>query len=300
MRSRKHILWSLLLAAGCSGNPFVEGGGTPTPTPGTPGSLAVPAVVKGNLNTATYNPGAATISVNLTAQDATALNATYDRNATYDVAGYQAYTYQASSSNRYVLALVKATNDVKGLAVMEAGQFGEFHSGGDFVRISAFTLPASGVAGKYNYSGSYVGLMSVGTPVPGPGGALNPTRTYRTTGEVLITADFTDGTKERLISGGVDNRSIVDPLSPTGGLATQALPDIQLRTGPITSTGTFAGKIFIPPDEVGEYAGLFAGLDASEIAMLLVFKPLPTSPTIFEHGLIVLDNCVDAGGPNCP
>jgi hypothetical protein len=293
MRSSKRILWSLLLLAGCGGNPFVDGG--VIVDPGTPGSLAVPAVVKGNLNSASYTPGSSTISVNITALDATALSQTYARNATYDVGGYQAYTYQASTSNRYVLALVKATNDVKGLVAVDGGQFGTYHAGGDFVRITAFSLPAAGVAGTYNYSGSYVGLMNIGTPVPGPGGALNPTRAYRTTGDALITADFTD----MLVSGGVDARTIVDPLSPSGGLAIAALPSFDLHDGQITSTGTFAGKVYIGQDAVGDYAGLFAGLNASEIAMLLVFNPLDDS-SIFEHGLIVLDNCVDAGGPKCP
>ena len=285
---------ALLLLAACGGNPFiapVDGGGGGG---GTTGPLAVPAIEKSQMNSATYTPGDATIQINMTSQDASALSATYTRDPTYDVDDYQAYTYQESTSNRYVVALVKEVGSVKGLVAFEGGQFANYHAGGDFVRADLFTL-GSGVAGKANYSGSYVGMMNIGTPVPGPGGDLDPTRSYRTTGRALITADFT----EMSVTGGVDNRRIVDPLVPAVGITDPKLATISLFETGITGDGTFAGKVYIGLNSVGDYAGLFAGLNASQVAALLVFNPYG-APPIVEHGLIVLDNCTDAGGPACP
>ena len=290
---------ALLLLAACGGNPFiapVDGGGGGG---GTTGPLAVPAIEKSQMNSATYTPGDATIQINMTSQDASALSATYTRDPTYDVDDYQAYTYQESTSNRYVVALVKEVGSVKGLVAFEGGQFANYHAGGDFVRADLFTL-GSGVAGKANYSGSYVGMMNIGTPVPGPGGDLNPTRSYRTQGRALITADFT----EMKVSGGVDGRQIVDPMVDASGnvdpTLDPTLDTISLFETGITSSGTFAGTVNKGTTVVGDYAGLFAGLNSAQVAALLVFTPYSGSSDIKEHGLIVLDNCVDAGGPACP
>ena len=282
-------MMALVLLAGCDGNPLASAGGGGA----VGGSSDVPAAVKVNMNSASYTPGDATIKVNMTSQDAASLSATYKRNATLDVGGYQAYTYQESTSNRYVVAMVKATGSAKGLVAVEGGQFANYHGGGDFVRADLFTLPASGVGAKYDYSGSYVGMMNIGVPLPGPGGDLDPTRSYRTTGRALITADFT----EMSVSGGVDNRVIVDPgVDPS----LTPLDTINLNETGISSTGTFAGKVKIGTTDVGDYAGLFAGLDAAQVAALLVFTPYKNDAIIKEHGLIVLDNCAAAGGPACP
>ena len=288
---------ALLLLAACGGNPFippVDGGGG-----GATGPLAVPAIEKGQMNSASYTPGDDTIKVNMTSQDAAALSATYTRNTDYDLDGYQAYTYQESTSNRYVVALVKEVGSVKGLVAVEGGQFANYHAGGDFVRADLFTL-GSGVAGKANYSGSYVGMMNIGTPVPGPGGDLDPTRSYRTEGRALITADFT----EMKVSGGVDSRQIVDPMVDSSGNVDPSLDPslstISLFETGITSSGTFAGTVNVGTTVIGDYAGLFAGLNSAQVAALLVFTPYSGSTDIKEHGLIVLDNCADAGGPACP
>lgn len=283
-------MMALVLLAGCDGNPLASSGGGGGVTGG---SSVVPAAVRVNMNAATYTPGDATIKVNMTSQDAASLSATYTRNAALDVAGYQAYTYQESTSNRYVVAMVKETGSVKGLVAVEGGQFDTYHGGGDYVRADLFTVPSSGVGAKYDYSGSYVGMMNIGVPLSGPGGDLDPTRAYRTTGRALITADFT----EMLVSGGIDNRAIVDP-----GVDSSLTPlaTISLSETGVSSAGTFAGRVRIGTQEVGDYAGLFAGLDASQVAALLVFNPYSNSAIIKEHGLIVLDNCAAAGGPACP
>jgi hypothetical protein len=188
---------------------------------------------------------------------------------------------------------------VKGLVAVEGGQFANYHGGGDFVRADVFSIPASGVGPKYTYSGSYVGMMNIGVPLPGPGGDLDPVRAYRTTGRALITADFT----EMSVSGGVDGRAIVDKLYDDKGNVDPTLNPLDtislFETG-VTSDGTFKGKVRIGTTDVGDYAGIFAGLDAAQVATLLVFHPYLSSQVIMEHGLIVLDNCASAGGPACP
>jgi hypothetical protein len=295
MSAVRFSVMALAFLAACDGNPFV--GVDPDPDPTDEG--LVPDVVQQDMNEADYDPGAATIEINMSSQDASDLNATYARNAAFDVPGYQAYTYQESTSNRYVVAMVREVGSVKGLIAVEGGQFANYHGGGDFVRADVFSLPNSGVAGSFNYSGSYVGLMNIGTPVPGPGGDLDPTRSYRTTGRALITADFTEMT----VSGGVDQRIIVDPMVDEDGVVDPTLdPTLEtislFETG-ITADGTFEGEVYIGDTSVGDYGGLFGGLNASEVATLLVFNPYPSGEVV-EHGLIVLGNCDDVGGPACP
>lgn len=312
MRGYRLTGFSLLLLAACGGSPWApddgggtdNGGGTPTDT------IEVPASVKQQLNSATYTPGDPTITINMTSQDAAALNATYTRAAAFDVDGYQAYAYQETGSNRYVLAFVKEAGDAKGLIAYDGGQFATSHSGGTFTRATVFTAPASGLGKKFDYSGTYVGLMNIGTPLPGPGGDLNPTRSYRTTGRALITADFT----EMKMSGGVDGRTIVDPMVDGAGVVDPTLDptlmSISLQDTGITTTGTFTGKVAVfetEPEQnlpaftlVGDYAGLFGGVQAHDISAVLFFNPYPSSNLIKEQGLIVLSNCDAVGGPACP
>ena len=306
------LLSAALTLAACGGNPFVDDpvvvpvdpeipGDTPDPTTG----VIVPASVKMNMKSAslsTYTPGDATVNVEMTAQDAAALKATYARNSTFDVVGYQAYTYQETGSNRYVVALVAQAGDAKAIVAVEAGQFANYHGGGIFSRADVFTLPVGdvGAQNKFNYSGTYAGLLNFGeAPGGGPGGDLNPARSYRTSGRILVTADF----NEMTVSGGIDQRQIVD----TGeALATQFLYESNL----IDSKGNFNGKtqlLDVDPDtgvgtltDSGVYAGTFSGVDASEIAMLLVFKPYKDDPLAREHGIFVSSNCDLVGGPACP
>ena len=300
-----------LTLTACGGNPFVGAPEVPV-DPEVPGDssdpttgVIVPASVKKNMQAAslsTYSPGDATINVQMTAQDAAALKATYTRNSAFDVAGYQAYTYQETGSNRYVVALVAQAGDAKAIVAVEAGQFANYHGGGIFSRADVFTVPVGdiGAQNKFNYSGTYAGLLNFGeAPGGGPGGDLNPARSYRTSGRILVTADF----NELTVSGGIDQRQIVDT---SEALATQFLYESNL----IDSKGNFNGKtqIFdVDPDtgestltDSGVYAGIFSGVDASEVAMLLVFKPLKDSPLAVEHGIFVSSNCDLVGGPACP
>lgn len=304
MRGYRLTGFALLALAACGGSPWgtTDGGGTDgggTDGGGTT-ALTAPAVVKRNLNSSDYTPGDATIKINISSQDAADLSATYNRAAGFDVDGYQAYSYQETGTNRFVLAFVRTAGAAKGIAVMDGGQFVNYHSGGDYARATVFTAPDSGVGKKFNYIGSYVGMMNIGTPVPGPGGDLDPTRGYRVQGRALITADFT----EMSVSGGVDQRTILDPMVDENGVVDPALDPtldtIGLYETGITSTGTFAGKVYIGSTTVGDYAGIFAGLQAHDVSTVLFFSPYPSSNVIKEQGLIVLSNCDATGRPDCP
>lgn len=317
----KAVFLAGLGLAACGGNPFIDtttaggggavGGGGAGGGAGGGGATPVNTLSLGNLQSFSYTPGAPTMSITLTAQDAAALTATYSRNAAFDITGYEAYTYQETTSNRFVVALVRQVGTLTGALGMEGGQFVNYYGGTQAVRADGFTFDAAAVSGTLgapaSYSGTYVGIMNVGYPAPGgPGGDLNPEIGYRVTGRTLITADFTELT----VTGGVDTRRIVETSAVTDGTLPVApgdidgvtgqliLPSIGLFESTITADGTFAGEVYRGTQSVGSYSGIF-GENADEVAALLVFQPLPIT-NLEERGLIVLPSCAIGGGPACP
>lgn len=303
---------AVVAVSGCGGNPFV----TQSNTGGS--SSAVNSVKLGALQSFSYTPGASTMQINLTAQDASSLSATYTRNTSFDVVGsgtaanpdYAAYTYQETTSNRHVVALVRTQGSLSGALAMEGGQFGNYYGGGAAVRADTFSFNASNVSGKLGaaatYSGTYVGIMNAGYDAPGgPGGGLNPEIGYRTTGRALITADFTD----LKVTGGIDNRRIEEVSAATDtalvgttptldGTGRVVLPTINMIESDITSDGTFTGRLERGSTEVGDYTGIFS-VSGDDVAALFVFQPLQVQD-LEERGLIVLSSCAVAGGPACP
>lgn len=309
MGAYRAALAAVLVVAACGGNPFADDIGPVDPTvPVDPGGgvtvgngVTVHKDVVGSMRTvALAGNNTDPIKVNINSQDSAFLEGSYRRNPALDVAGYKAYTHQETGSNRMLVALVSdRLSSAKGVVAVDGGQFATYHGGGLYARAEAFTVPAdpSGAQGKFNYSGTYVGLLNFGDAVPGgPGGDLDPVQSYRTSGRVLITADF----QEMAISGGIDRRRIVD----TGaGLATQMLYD-----GTIDENGNFNGKTQrLDVDERGEgrlvdsgvYAGIFASDNASEIAALFVFKPIKGDDRAEERGLFTSASCTVEGGPAC-
>ena len=115
----------VLLLAGCGGNPFAVAVDDGSGEPGTPAPSDVPDSVRGTVNTASFTPGDPTITLDLNSQDASDLEATYVRNAAFDVQGYTAYTYQETTSNRYVVALVQEVGSAKAVVAVDAGQFAD-------------------------------------------------------------------------------------------------------------------------------------------------------------------------------
>lgn len=314
MGAYRAALAAALALAACGGNPFVETTDSEVVIPTDPDTgeeIAVPLNngvllyddVRGNVNGVTFaNSAGGSIQLDVDAQDAAALNATYTRNAALDVGKYKAYTHQETGSNRLVVALVSDELDsAKAVLAVDGGQFANYHGGGIYTRAEAFTKPNSpaGAQAKFNYSGTYAGMLNFGpTPPGGPGGSLNPTQAYRTTGRVLVTADF----EHMNLSGGIDNRRIVD----TG----TRLADQMMYRGDIDAAGNFNGKtqrLDIDPTsgdaslvDSGSYAGIFSGDDAAEIAALYVFSPIQGDNTSEERGIFTAANCVKAGGPACP
>jgi hypothetical protein len=307
MTVRVFAAFGLIAAlAGCGGNPWIPGGesdGETVTAAGVVNGVTVNPKLKGNMNSVTYATGNNPITVDMTSQDSAALNGKYARNAAFDVAGYKAYTHQESGSNRYVVVLVAdGESSAKAMIAMDAGQFSTSHPGGIYSRAEEFVVPTapagSGAQPTFNYSGAYAGLLNAGVnPGGGPGGDLDPTRAYRTTGRVLITADFV----EMQLSGGIDNRKIVD----TGN----ELPTQFLKDTAIDGKGNFVGitqRLDIDPttlkatlSDSGDYAGIIAGPNGSQIAVIFKFKPLKDDPLLYEQGIFVSSNCVIANGPAC-
>lgn len=279
---------ALLLAAGCSGSslgPDTGGGGTGG---GGTAGVTIPAVLKDDLRGATYNARQETLTVNLRSLDGAGVRTRYARNQAFDVAGYQAFTTQESSSQRVFLALFKQSGSVSAGIVGDGGQFTEFLAGGTYARADTFTIPQSGLA---SYAGTYAGILNIQRQVPGPGDPFDPGLPQRVRGDVLINADFAD----LAINGGIRNRRVVDNGT--------RLPDAFLKITPIAANGTFAGKVALrSPEitEVGDYGGLFGGLNARDVAGVTVFNPIDGNSDLIEHGVFVLPKCTRGAASPCP
>ncbi|MFE3837466.1 hypothetical protein [Pseudogemmobacter sonorensis] len=311
----KQFLLALAAAAllgACGGNPIGGDSGTPVeptdpvdptdptdPTEPTDPVELLPSDVAGHVTGAGlegWTPGAGTLSVTMTAQDAASLTGAYVRTPARDVGEYEAYTYQSTTSNRMVVALVRKVEGVSAMIAVDAGQFANYHGGGNLWRADVFTRPTDGGQGaEYNYSGTYTGLLNAGFDTAGgPGGVLNPTESIGVTGRALVTADFT----EMRISGGVDQRKVVGALIE----GQDSLPDIALWATDITADGTFSDAVHRIGTSgwvaAGSYGGAFNG-DGSAVAAVMVFNPTEL-PELYEHGMIVLPSCTSGGGPACP
>lgn len=298
---RKHVpLLAAFALAACGGNPLNFSGTAPEPTvPGEPGEEApitgvtVPAVVAQHLKAATYTPGAATMKIDLRTLDGSPLEATYARDATLDVAGFEAYTVQETRSQRKFLALFKRSGAAEAGVVADGGQFVNYFGGGTFARLQPFSLPSAAGGGSLlaTYTGGYVGLLNFGTPQPGPGGVFDPSQSFRVDGEVMLNADF--NASNLSVNGGVRNRTIVE----TGA----ALQDIFFEVTQITADGAFSGIVkFDPTKAIGNYAGVFGGAGGSDVAGATVLKPIDGDTTAREHGAFAMPKCAPGDPAPCP
>ncbi|MEO6299378.1 MAG: hypothetical protein ABIO62_07085, partial [Paracoccaceae bacterium] len=184
-------LIALLLLAACGGNPFtttpIDGGG------GGDTGLAVPAAVSKDLRSITYTEnGGGKLTVDMNGLVASGHSATFVRDASLDIGGYQAFTYQETGLQRSYLAFV-ATNSRGNLlatAVADGGQFNNHFGGANFARISVYQKPVvkDGVeTGQFSYAGDYAGVLTVGqaaNPNLPPG--LTPNGSYRVSGDTLL------------------------------------------------------------------------------------------------------------------
>ncbi|MFN3824431.1 MAG: hypothetical protein ACK4GW_00740 [Pseudorhodobacter sp.] len=297
---------ALIALVSCSGNPFNPAPPAPPPEeiPNVPPpseigvdipkeeiKVSAPPIVAQHLRSAAYDRAAGTLKINLASLDGSPVAADYVRDNTLDLSGYQAFTLQEANTQRKFLALVKTSDSgvVTGATVADGGQFQTYFGGGQYYRVDGFTMPTTGLA---SYTGSYVGVLNSGEIVPGGvGGDLDARLSDRITGRILLNADFNETNLE--VSGGIDNRMAVRTNTP--------LDSVVLWTAPITSDGAFAGTVRNPSNaSVGNYGGIFAGTNASDVAGALVFRPLPGDTATIEHGLFVLPRCTGPADQLCP
>jgi hypothetical protein len=244
----------------------------------------VPAVLAQDLQEAVYDPATQTLRIRLASLDASPLTATYTRAPGLDVAGYEAYVVQETTLQRKFVALFKSSErgTVQAGVVADGGQFNRYFGGGTYSRLDLFTMPESGLA---SYVGSYGGLITLNNPD-------DPAAPMRTTGTIFVNADFTD----MAVNGGIYDRSIVE----TG----DALAALALVVTDIDDDGTFRGDIQFagdPRKTIGSYGGLFGGTEASDLAGVLVVRPIEGEDFIVEHGAFVLPKCGTTGdSPLCP
>ncbi|WP_323042203.1 hypothetical protein [Gemmobacter sp.] len=294
----------LALVACGGGNPLNFGGTTtPEPEPTDPGEIGgeapitgieVPGVIAQHLKAANYTPGAPTMAIDLRTLDGTPLAATYQRATVYDVAGFEAYTVQETSSQRQFLALFKRGEAVQAGTVADGGQFVNYFGGATFSRVQPFSLPTPETPSSTllaTYTGGYVGLLNWGEPTGGADDEFSPVRSYRVTGDVMMNADF--NADNLSVNGGVRNRQIVD----TG----ESLQTIFFWVTQITDQGSFSGLIkFDPTKTIGNYAGVFGGSGGSEVAGATILRPIDGDSIAREHGAFVATKCVAGDPAPCP
>ncbi len=122
------------LAACGDGNPFdTPAGGGSAPGEIPDGSTnGIPEALAGNLQSASYNPAAGTLQLELTSLDAGPRIASYVRTPGLDIGNYQAFTFQDDRAEPAFTALVAEstdpTNSVQAGAVSDGGQFNRFFS----------------------------------------------------------------------------------------------------------------------------------------------------------------------------
>lgn len=308
-----------LALAGCGGNPL---GKTeepapiepiPDPPPDIPDDFIPKEAVAGSVEGVGLKDWAAdapTIRVSMDAQVLPELTGDFTRDTAFDVTRdghtYYGYSYQSSVENRKAVVLVRASGGASAASAMEPGQFANgrpdmYHSGSALYRADVYRAPRGGL---FNYTGSYAGLLNVGPAAGTPPGSLPPTEPYRTSGTSLITADFT----RMKVSGGVTGRKVEDAL-PSGASVPADLPDIALWTTGITADGDFSGVVYRgdnapaadPLDQdwkaAGRYDGIFAGIAASDVAVVMLFDPIGNG-RVWEQGTIV-GPCTRSSGGSC-
>lgn len=301
------------LAACGDGNPFdtpAGGGGAPGEIPD--GSTnSIPESLASNLQSASYNPAAGTLQLELTSLDAGPRIASYVRTPGLDIGNYQAFTVQENALNRHFTALVAEsgdpTNSVQAGVVSDGGQFNRFFTGGFYQRTGPYDPPggAASPSGLVSYAGNYAGVTNLDAPggpnlLPPPGGT-NPNRlpaqSARTDGQIFLNVDFGDNT----VNGNVSDRTLVD----TG----TALPTIVLVEGDIAADGTFLGNVEYngdPSRSIGAFGGVFGGTDAAAVGGVISLDQFFDDAGIAnnaerERGVFVLIQCGQPGDdPACP
>ncbi|MDP5216859.1 hypothetical protein Q5Y75_06475 [Ruegeria sp. 2205SS24-7] len=269
---------------------------------GATGFIA-PDDIAGQLDSVVYNPGdpatgePATLEVTGLPFDDGDLSAEYTRDESLDVPGFQAFTGQARSGSRHYTVLVSEQDGIL-VATSGSGFRGTFFGGANFARQNTFSRPRDSdlsgpnpTVGNVEYRGAYAGVINAATN-GGPG----VSRIVRTSGDISVTADFTDN---QVQEGTITNRRFEDPVvigDTSGGIislpAGTALENLNFESTTLESNGTFTGNVLnLDRDTVGSYAGAFAGERAPAVGGVIRaeghIEALDNAegPTIFEDGV---------------
>lgn len=300
--ARSHYVFAACLALSACGsgdgtNPVT--GGPAGSTPGGGGGLTsntIPANLAGNVSRIAYDPNAGTLSVEVTSLDSSTQVATYARNASLDVPGYTAFSFQDDPLDRMFIALAAASADgsVQAGIVSDGGQFNEYYAGGYYARTGTSSIPTSGLV---SYAGTYAGITNGDVPggpgllpvPPGTPPSITPGQALQTAGDVYLNVSFSDNS----VNGAIINRRFI---GVSGSLA-----DIALNSSDIDTNGEFLGTAEFLGDPSlgaqGDYGGIIGGTNASSIAGVIALNNifLPTDPrdTPFDReiGVFVLPRC---------
>ena len=288
---------SLGLAA-CGGTPPFGG----TTSDADDASSAIPTAIAGSVQSVTYDPGSQTLTVVGVPFDDGPATGVYRRRPALDRPGYQAFTAQDGSLDRHTTAYVQNINGTQAGLVLTGVQFEEYY-GGVVYSASSYSAPvptdAQQDGGLVSYAGNYIGLLN------GPGSdedltavaaGTSPSATSdqaaEVTGQVLITGDFAQGQ----VDGVGYNRRVLDydsngVLSPNDANPL-AVDDLALDGTAIQTDGTFAGTVSVGNQVRGEYAGVFGGTGATEVAGgLFAEEHITEFQNEDEYGIFVLSQC---------
>ena len=287
----------------CDENPLAPCPPAPPPTPPTeppaPPVDPIPEALRGNLRSATYSAAdGGTLTLRIDPLGTGGRSIPFTRNATLDTDGYQAFTWQDTNTSRYYVALfdTSATGAVSS-GVVGSGQFTEMVWGSTYAVDEAFSRRTdSGIA---TYRGSYAGLLNGGDPVDPalpPGDPAEPNQPYRTTGQVIINADFNTpqvSGAQTGIEGSISGRRMVDSGTP--------LEDVFLKIASINADGTFGGTVvYRDLQTAGTYAGAFGGPGGTAVAGAVEMRPIQGVSSVLERGAFVADRCAPGDPSPCP
>ena len=284
-----------LLGACSGGNPFADGNAGGGGGGSTDPDITIPTTIQNDLGTFTYDPVSQTLTITGLSLDAEPLTGTYQRNPSLDRGGYEAYSTQESSLDRFSQAFVKEIDGTRAAVVATGGQFGYYFGGASYGRDGNFIPPAvTPTTGTASYAGNYVGLTNIQTvdgeilPVtPGTPGLFRPGRASSVTGVILVNADFADN----VVNGAISNRTFAD--------APIAVDDLELAPTAINADGTFAGDVTQAQQGRGDYGGIFGGNGATAVAGALFVEDHISTITGLEgeeeYGIFVLVQCGQPG-----
>ncbi|MGX9350776.1 hypothetical protein ACS3QZ_06215 [Shimia sp. W99] len=266
----------------------------PTPEP-TEDTLTVPESLAGNLKSIAYDATNKTVTAQIYALDSTPVDVIYTRDATRDLNGYEAYTVQEDSLDRFFVAMVGQSTDgsVQAGLVGDGGQFNRVLQGAYYTREGDFTPPEIGTgpgAGQVSYAGNYVGITNIARPI-GPDSvdpSLLPGDPVMITGQIFLNANFSD----MAVNGGIFDRQVLLS-TPTD------LPDLALIITDIGTDGSFLGEVEFTGEvgrKIGDYGGVFGGTNASSVGGAINMEEFTDAlDDELERGFFVLSQCNTPG-----